>query len=55
MNTYVKVVGLTRLGIKPESTAPEAGALTNRLSELMVSSMMHEKQMALVTFAVDLV
>ena len=58
MNTYVKVIGLTRLGVKPESTAPEADALTTRLSELMVSSMMHEKQMktlALLTFAVDLV
>ena len=34
MNTNFKVVGLTRLGIKPESTAPEAGALTIRPSEL---------------------
>ena len=24
MNTKFKVIGLTRLGIKPESTAPEA-------------------------------
>ena len=34
MNTNVKVIGLTRLGIKPESTAPEADALTTRPSEL---------------------
>ena len=27
MNTKFKVVGLTRLGIKPESTAQEADAL----------------------------
>ena len=34
MNTNFKVIGLTRLGIKPKSTAPEADALTTRLSEL---------------------
>ena len=28
MNTNFKVIGLTRLEIKPESTAPEADALT---------------------------
>ena len=28
MNTNFKVIGLTRLGIKPKSTAPEADALT---------------------------
>ena len=27
MNTNFKVIGLTRLGIKPESTAQETGAL----------------------------
>ena len=35
MNTNFKVIGLTRLGIKPKSTAPtEADALTTRPSEL---------------------
>ena len=33
MNTNFKVTGLTRLGMKPESTAPEADALTTRPSE----------------------
>ena len=35
MNTNFKVIGLTRLGIKPESTAPEADALTTWPSELL--------------------
>ena len=34
VNTNFKVIGLTRLGIKPKSTAPEADALTTRTSEL---------------------
>ena len=34
MNINFKVIGLTRLGIKPESTAPEVDALTTRPSEL---------------------
>ena len=34
MNTDFKVIGLTRLGIIPESTAPEAEALITRPSEL---------------------
>ena len=34
MNTNYKVIGLTRLGIEPKSTAPEADALTARPSEL---------------------
>ena len=38
MNTNFKVFGLTRLDIKPESTAPEADALTTRPSELLCSS-----------------
>ena len=33
MNTNFKFIGLTRLGIKPKSTAPEADALNTRLSE----------------------
>ena len=37
MNTNFKVLGLIRLGIKPEFTAPEAGALTTRTSELLES------------------
>ena len=35
MNTNFKVIGLTQLGIKPESTAPEADALTTQPSELL--------------------
>ena len=34
MNTNLKVIGLTRLGIKPESAAQEADALTTRPSKL---------------------
>ena len=34
VNTTFKVIGLTKLGIKPESAAPEADALTTRPSEL---------------------
>ena len=34
MNINFKVIGLTRLGIKPQSTAPEAAALTTRSPEL---------------------
>ena len=39
MNTNVKVIGLTRLGIKPKSTALEADVLTTRLSELLMPAM----------------
>ena len=35
MNTIFKVIGLTRLEIRPKSTAPEADALTTRPSELL--------------------
>ena len=35
MNTNFKAIGLTRLGIKPKSTAPEADVLTIRPSELL--------------------
>ena len=35
MNTNFKVIGLTRLGIKPKSTAPEADVYTTRPSELL--------------------
>ena len=35
VNSNFKVIGLTRLGIKPESTAHEADALTTRPSELL--------------------
>ena len=35
MNTNFKVIGLTGLGIKPKSTAPEADALTTLPSELL--------------------
>ena len=35
MNTNFQVIGLTRLRIKPESTAPEADAVTIRPSELL--------------------
>ena len=36
MNTNFKVIGLTRLGIKPKSTAQETDALTTRPSELLI-------------------
>ena len=36
MNTNFKVIDLTRLVIKPESTAPEADARTTRPFELFV-------------------
>ena len=35
-DTDFKVIGLTRLGIKPKSAASKAYALTTRLSELFV-------------------
>ena len=35
LNTSFSVIGLTRLGIKPESTAPEADAHTTWPSELV--------------------
>ena len=35
MNTNFKVIGLTRLGIKLEFTAPEADAFATRPSELL--------------------
>ena len=35
VNTNFKVIGLTRLGIKPQSTASETDALTTRPSELL--------------------
>ena len=37
MNTNFKVISLTLLGFKPESTAPEADALTPRPSELFIA------------------
>ena len=36
MNINFKIIGLTRLGIKPKSTAPEADAVTTRPSELLM-------------------
>ena len=36
MNTNSKVIGLTRLGIKPESTAPEVDALITQPSDMDV-------------------
>ena len=38
MNTNFKVIGLTQLGIKSESTVPEVDALTARPSELYVQT-----------------
>ena len=35
MNAKFNVIGLTRLGIKPEATAPEADALTTLPSDLI--------------------
>ena len=37
VNTNFKVIGLTRLRIKPKSTVPEADALTARPSKLLNS------------------
>ena len=39
VNTNFKVIGLTRLGIKPESAAPEANALTTRPFELCLNDL----------------
>ena len=47
MNINFKVIGLTRLGIKPKSTALEANALTTRLSELLQT---HDKAHVTVFF-----
>ena len=33
MNTHFRLIGLTRLGIKPQSTPPETDALTTRPSD----------------------
>ena len=38
VNTNFKVIGLTRLGIKTQSTALEADALTTRPSELLIGT-----------------
>ena len=35
MNSNFKVIGLTQLGIKPESAAPKVNALTTRPFELL--------------------
>ena len=44
MNTNFKVIGLTRLGIKPKSVAPQADALTTiltlSLADFVVSILM---------------
>ena len=37
VNTKFRVFSLIRLGIEPESTAPEADALSTRLSELLIT------------------
>ena len=39
MNTSFKVIGLTRIRIKPKSTAPKADARTTRPSELLMPAM----------------
>ena len=49
MNTNVNVIGLTRLGIKSTSTAPEADALTTRPLELL-----HSTDMATTAAAVEI-
>ena len=38
MTTNFEVIGLTRLGIKPECAAPETDALTTRPFELLSES-----------------
>ena len=47
MNTSFKVIGLTRLGIKPKSTAPEADAHTTRPSELLYLCLEHPGRLIL--------
>ena len=42
MNTNFKIIGLTRLKIKPESAARKVDALTTRSSELLMD--LNEKQ-----------
>ena len=39
MNTKFEFIGLTRLGIKPKSTAPKVDTLATRLSELLMPVM----------------
>ena len=36
VNTNFRIIGLTRLGIRPVSAAPEADACTSRSSELLL-------------------
>ena len=43
VNTKSKVIDLTRIGIKPESIAPEADTLTIRLSELLTPCKLQHK------------
>ena len=43
MNTNFKVIGLTRLGIKPKSTAPTADALTTRQRGRVIWSVIFTK------------
>ena len=42
MNTNFKVIGLTLLVIKPESTAPEADTFTTRPPELIIPDHVQE-------------
>ena len=50
MNTNFKVIDLNRLGIKPESAAPEADAFTPRPSELYFKQRSNFLQMQNCTF-----
>ena len=50
MNTNYKVIGLTRLETKLESTAPEANTFTTRPSELLFTVRSQKKQRLLVYY-----
>ena len=54
MNTNFKVIGLTRLAIKPESRAPEADALTTWPSELLSNCNMTVENYGIQNFILDM-
>ena len=54
MNTNFKVIGLTRLGIKPKSTASKADALSSRPSELLLAVALSFQKSSVLFFGYDL-
>ena len=50
MNSNFIVIGLTRLGIKPESTAQETAALTTGPSEMTLKGLNCEPNNARISF-----